>query len=83
MWNSTSGLGFQASIAGVGSFLQTIAMFFFKAVTNLITFTARSAFGITDDNLFTDIGSLAPKTFGAKVMRIVKYSFGLDIIQAM
>ena len=63
--------------------VQTTAFFFYKILADLITFHTWWAFRVTNKKLITCIGFTASKAFGTKVVWIVKYPFGMNVIYSM
>ena len=71
---------FITAIAHIGSPVQTGAALLHKRFAHLIAFHAGSTVDVAKNNLFTDICTFASKSFGAKVVRIIKYPFWLNVI---
>ena len=63
---------FIATVADIGSPIQTITAFRLKAGTDLIALVTGAACLITDDQLVTGIGFFAPETMDAEVIGVVK-----------
>ncbi len=61
-----------ASVADIGSPIQTITAFRLKARTDLVALVAGTAGRITDDQLVAGVFLLAPETMDAEVVRVVK-----------
>lgn len=77
MWDSALAFGLWASIADIRGLIQPAALLLDESVTDLVAFDAGSAMDITDYDLSAYIGALTPETFGAEVVRVVKYSLWL------
>ena len=72
-----------ATITNIRCSVQTTAFFFYKILADLITFHTWWAFRVTNKKLITCIGFTASKAFGTKVVWIVKYPFGMNVIHSM
>lgn len=75
MRDGTACVAFVAAVADVRSPVDPVTVFFDKPFAVKVAGRAGSAFDVAEDYLFTDIGPVTAKTFGAEVMSIVKESF--------
>jgi hypothetical protein len=83
MRNRASGFQFRAAIADIRCFVQTAALLLGKRFTDMVAFVAGSTIRVTDNDFFTDIGSLTTKAFCAEIIRVVENPSGLHVIQSV
>ena len=83
MRNITPMKWFITAIAHIRSPVQTGAALLHKRFAHLIALHAGSTVNVAKNDLFTDICTFASKSFGAEVMWVIKYPFGLNIIHPM
>ena len=83
MGDRTSGAGPVAAVADVRGFFETWTLFFYKGRADLVAFDAGGTVGVTDDNFVADVGTFALETLGAEIMRVIKNTLWVDIIQTV
>lgn len=74
---------FEASVTDIRSLVETVAVFPFKAGTDLVAFGAGPADTLTDHDLFAYICLFTSETMNAKVVLISKASFVVCICHPM
>ena len=70
--NRTTVLLLKAAVADVGSLVEPVALFLFKAFTDLIALMTGSTLLVTEKKLFADIGPFAAKAVNTEVIRVGK-----------
>ena len=72
MRNGTTVLLFWAAIADVRSFVEPVALLFFKTLADLVALVTGSTLLIADEKFFADVSSFASKAMNAEVVRVGK-----------
>lgn len=70
--NRTTVLLLSTAVADVGSLVEPVALFLFKAFADLIALMTGSTLLVTEKKLFTDIGPFAAKAVNTEVIRVGK-----------
>ena len=81
MWDSAPAFRFRAAIADIRGLIQPAALLFDESGADLVAFNTGSAMGVTDHDLPAYIGALAPETFRAEAVWVVKDPFRLYVIE--
>jgi len=83
MRNGTEMLLLRTSSTDIRCFIKSDTLLLFEILATLVADGARRAFPFTDEDLVTDIGTLASKTPCTEVMRVVKYPPRMNIVHAV